>query len=437
MSLHLYDGIETNTRALKALGIAEDSYGSLLSSVLVQRLPQELRLIAGREIEGDWNLPDILKVIGRELEARERTTTPQEDALQVEGSARRKQGKASVAMLATTNQDNSTLACCYCQGNNPPEECMTVTQIEERRRILKTSGRYFMCLKKGHIVRECRSRNRCRTCKGRHHRSICQPITPPSEPQSSPSTTKGPSRATTHLLAKSRSQLNPDAAPFQSLAASVVDKERVILLQTATVALYNPKCPESQMEGTIVFDSGSQQSYVSQAAVERHPIRRQVASIVGKVYDPLGMLSPLVTPLKVFLQDLSLTKMEWDDILPDSLLRRWTTLVEGLHPDDQVTHPRHITENTAASYRLVGFGDASQRAYAAVVYLQVEMEGRSHCQLLCSKARVTPVEKLTIPHLELLSALILARLIDRVSEAMKTVLSLEPPVCYLDSKVAY
>ena len=167
------------------------------------------------------------------------------------------------------------------------------------------------------------------------------------------------------------------------------------------------------------------------------PTGRQVASIVGKVYDPLGMLSPLVTHLKVFLQDLSLTKMEWDDILPDSLLRRWTTLVEGLHPDDQVTLPRHITENIAASYHLVGFGDASLRAYAAVVYLQVEMEGRSHCQLLCSKARVAPVEKLTIPLLELLSALILARLIDQVSEAMKTVLSLEPPVCYLDSKVAY
>ena len=90
-------------------------------------------------------------------------------------------------------------------------------------------------------------------------------------------------RATTHLLAKSTSRLNPDAAPFQSLAASVVDEERVILLQTATVALYNPKCPESQMEGTVVFDSGSQQLYVSQAAVERLGLKRcgsKVLSIV-------------------------------------------------------------------------------------------------------------------------------------------------------------
>ena len=140
-----------------------------------------------------------------------------------------------------------------------------------------------MCLRKGHVVRECRSRNRCRTGKGRHHRSICQPVTPPSEPLSSPSTTKGLIRATTHLLAKSTSQLNSDAAPFQSLAALVVDEERVILLQTATVALYNPKCPESQMEGTIVFDSGSQQSYVSQAVVECLGLERcgsKVLSIV-------------------------------------------------------------------------------------------------------------------------------------------------------------
>ena len=49
----LSDNIEMNMRALKALGVKPESYGSLLSSVLVQRLPQELRLIAGRQIRGD------------------------------------------------------------------------------------------------------------------------------------------------------------------------------------------------------------------------------------------------------------------------------------------------------------------------------------------------------------------------------------------------
>ena len=116
----LYDGIETNTRALKALGIAEDTYGSLLSSVLVQRLPQDLRLIAGREIEGDWTLPDLLKVINRELEARERTTpcTLLEEQVPShnDGSSTKKtkQGKSSGATLTTNRAGSSTPTCCYC-----------------------------------------------------------------------------------------------------------------------------------------------------------------------------------------------------------------------------------------------------------------------------------------------------------------------------------
>ena len=43
----LYDVIESNVRSLKSLGVKADSYGSLLSSVLMTKLPSELRLIAG------------------------------------------------------------------------------------------------------------------------------------------------------------------------------------------------------------------------------------------------------------------------------------------------------------------------------------------------------------------------------------------------------
>ena len=92
-----------------------------------------------------------------------------------------------------------------------------------------------------------------------------------------------------------------------------------------------------------------------------------------------------------------------------------------------------MTTNTT-TYRLCGFSDASLRAYAAVIYLEVEQEDSSELYLLCSKAKVSPVGELIIPQLELLSALILASLVDRVSEAL---LPLEPFVCYLNSKVAY
>ena len=46
----LYDTLESHVRSLKSLGLPSDSYGSLLSSITMNKLPQELRLIISREI---------------------------------------------------------------------------------------------------------------------------------------------------------------------------------------------------------------------------------------------------------------------------------------------------------------------------------------------------------------------------------------------------
>ena len=69
-------------------------------------------------------------------------------------------------------------------------------------------------------------------------------------------------------------------------------------------------------------------------------------------------------------------------------------------------------------YSLLAFCNASQRAYAAVIYLFTQTLTEKHASLLCSKTRVAPVKAITIPRLELLSALLLARLIDTVQRAL-------------------
>ena len=53
--------------------MSSESYGRLLWSVLMNKIPQDLRLIVSREIKGrDWKLDLCLKVLHQELEARER-----------------------------------------------------------------------------------------------------------------------------------------------------------------------------------------------------------------------------------------------------------------------------------------------------------------------------------------------------------------------------
>ncbi len=52
---HLCDLVDSQVRGLKSLGDESSSYGSLLSSVLLQKLLPELRLVVSREIsEEDW-----------------------------------------------------------------------------------------------------------------------------------------------------------------------------------------------------------------------------------------------------------------------------------------------------------------------------------------------------------------------------------------------
>ena len=69
----IYDKVEANVRGLEALGIASDTYGSLLVPVLMNKLPEELRLIITRHFEGGiWHLEKLLKSFKEEVEARER-----------------------------------------------------------------------------------------------------------------------------------------------------------------------------------------------------------------------------------------------------------------------------------------------------------------------------------------------------------------------------
>ncbi|GFU72552.1 uncharacterized protein TNCV_729611 [Trichonephila clavipes] len=62
-----------------------------------------------------------------------------------------------------------------------------------------------------------------------------------------------------------------------------------------------------------------------------------------------------------------------------------------------------------------GLSDASERAYASVVYIKCFNEsGQYKTRLLCSKSRVAPLKILTIQRLELSAVLLLSRLVKKV-----------------------
>jgi len=82
-------------------------------------------------------------------------------------------------------------------------------------------------------------------------------------------------------------------------------------------------------------------------------------------------------------------------------------------------------ERALSSYSLQGFYDASSGAYAAVIYLKVSNESGSAINFVASKTRVSPTARQNIPYLELLSAVLLNKLIDSVSVALRPDLELK------------
>ena len=82
---------------------------------------------------------------------------------------------------------------------------------------------------------------------------------------------------------------------------------------------------------------------------------------------------------------------------------------------------------------LHGFSDASTKAYAAAIYVRVVEEDVIHTTLLCAKSRVAPVKTQTIPRLELLGAVFLARLMDSVIKAFSDSVSVDNVFYWTDS----
>ena len=246
--------------------------------MLVGKLPPDLQLIVSRKAsETDWELTSLMQAIEEEVSARERVS-----ANQAHGPTKKKEPPPS----ATSLMSGADVHCCYCNRPHAPSDCNAVTQVEARRQILRRGGRCYICLRRGHLNRDCRSRMRCPTCKGRHHLSICErkpEALPPSKPTPSINMTSGP-------------PLNPEAQLFTGVTLSgtsavpsdastlYADSGRMVLLQTAIAEVSDPQDSSHTQKVGIVLDGGSQRSYITQRVKDslRLPVHsRKLISIAA------------------------------------------------------------------------------------------------------------------------------------------------------------
>ena len=215
----------------------------------MKRIPQEIALIVSREVKEDsWNLDDLLKIIERKIQASERTT---QDA---NGTARRPNREPATATALLTDNSVSAL-CCFCNKPHASQTCRTVSTTEQRKQCLRHLGRCFVCLKRGHIGKDCRSSQHCPNCRGRHHVSIC-----PS--QSSKDVSSSKNSGSSQQTARSAST-DVKSASSHSTMSMHISTHTPVLLQTAVTHVCAPGKPHFTCSTRLIFDSGSQISYIS------------------------------------------------------------------------------------------------------------------------------------------------------------------------------
>lgn len=143
--------------------------------------------------------------------------------------------------------------------------------------------------------------------------------------------------------------------------------------------------------------------------------KRQLLSESSRLFDPFGWLSPVIIKAKICYQQTWLYDLHFDDPLPEAVLQEWLDLRNNLNQLEQVRIPRWIP-NHNGHIQLLGFCDASETAYAAVVYARsIDGEGEVHVQLFAAKTKLAPVKQVTLPRLELNAAVLLTDLMQKLS----------------------
>lgn len=163
--------------------------------------------------------------------------------------------------------------------------------------------------------------------------------------------------------------------------------------------------------------------------------KRIILSEIASIFDPLGLISPVVINFKIMIQKLWQLKLDWDATLPSSFEAEWQHYRGKLtHLNSLVVERNIIGDGDICDVQLHGFADASLTSYGACLYLRVKNSvGNITTNLICAKSRVAPLKTISLPRLELLAAVLLARLISKYSPSLN--LPIKETHCWSDSTV--
>ena len=134
--------------------------------------------------------------------------------------------------------------------------------------------------------------------------------------------------------------------------------------------------------------------------------KRCCLGLVDQLWDPIGLVLPVGIKFRIDLQELWSSGYDWDEILPASIQSMNHLLAFEF---DRKLKPSHAV----GVPQVHGFCDGGEKAYGAVIFLRWESMNRSYkCVPVLIKSFVAPLEKKSVPRLELMGCLTLTKMYD-------------------------
>ncbi|GFY52884.1 integrase catalytic domain-containing protein [Trichonephila inaurata madagascariensis] len=188
-------------------------------------------------------------------------------------------------------------------------------------------------------------------------------------------------------------------------------------------------------EDFLYFDVKGLIDFVS----KRIDTKRFILQVLGRIFDPIGFLGPFTLRIKHLMQKVWLLGVEWDESLPEDIISLWADWCEEVPQLTDFSVPRcYFSDPLVNNFKTLELhlsSDSSTKAYGTVAYLRVTSSNKEILtSFVASKNRIAPLKTLTLPRLELMGALLSARLSSNILKALKLYI---PCLFWTDSKITY
>ena len=245
-----YDTIQSHMRVLSSLGKPTESYGSLLTSVILNKIPKDIKVHMARDHhDTEWVIDELLASILKEIKILEagqpsnRKSNSHTNPVLTTSSFYVASNRSAPQITEKLKKDP---VCVFCKGAHKSNTCTTITSPKERLAIVKSAGLCYNCLAR-HRVSQCNSKFNCRECHKKHHTSLCHAFNTNAVP---PLERTPPDQTLTTLTS------TPLPVPYTS----------VCLLKTAIADI---SADSTTIEGHILFDEGAQRSFITQELADQ------------------------------------------------------------------------------------------------------------------------------------------------------------------------